>query len=108
MVAAGGGVFTFGDAGFHGSAGGLKLNKPVVGVGVTPSGGGYVLAAADGGVFAYGDALFAGSAGGLSLNKPVVASCRRSPAWDTSSSPPMEVSSPTEMPASPAVTVGPH
>jgi SpoIID/LytB domain protein len=67
-----GGVFAFGSAAFHGSTGGLHLNKPVVGMAPTPDGGGYFLVAADGGVFAFGDARFAGSTGGLRLNQPVV------------------------------------
>ena len=37
--------------------------KPVVGMAVTPDGGGYWLVASDGGVFAYGDAAFHGSTG---------------------------------------------
>jgi hypothetical protein len=32
MVARDGGIFSYGDAGFYGSAGGLKLNRPVVGM----------------------------------------------------------------------------
>ena len=56
LVAADGGVFRFGDATFHGSAGGIQLNKPIVGMAVTPDGGGYWLVASDGGVFRYGDA----------------------------------------------------
>ena len=31
-MAADGGVFSFGDAGFHGSTGGTALNKPMVGM----------------------------------------------------------------------------
>ena len=72
LVAADGGVFTFGDARFFGSAGSLPLNQPVVGMAATPDGGGYWLVAADGGVFTFGDARFFGSAGSLSLNQPVV------------------------------------
>ncbi|MGA2837981.1 MAG: hypothetical protein ABSF84_15415 [Acidimicrobiales bacterium] len=72
MVASDGGVFAYGDAGFHGSAGNLSLNKPVVGMAATPDGKGYWLVASDGGVFAYGDAAFYGSTGNLHLNKPVV------------------------------------
>jgi hypothetical protein len=72
LVAADGGVFTYGDAAFHGSAGGLPLNAPVVGIVPTAGGGGYRLVAADGGLFAYGDAAFHGSAGGLPLVAPVV------------------------------------
>ena len=72
LVASDGGVFSYGDAGFSGSAGGTPLNKPVVGMASTPDGGGYWLVASDGGVFSYGDAVFSGSAGGTPLNKPVV------------------------------------
>jgi hypothetical protein len=72
LVASDGGVFSYGDAHFHGSAGGVRLNKPVVGVATTPDGGGYWLVASDGGVLTYGDAHFYGSAGGLHLNSPIV------------------------------------
>jgi len=72
LVAADGGVFTFGDAQFYGSAGNLKLNAPVVGMLATRSGGGYWLVAKDGGVFAYGDARAFGSMGGKQLNQPMV------------------------------------
>ena len=71
LVASDGGVFSFGDAPFHGSTGGERLNAPIVGL--APDGpGGYWLVAADGGVFAYGAAAFAGSAGALPLQRPVV------------------------------------
>jgi len=72
LVGADGGVFTLGDAGFHGSAGNLPLVKPVVGMAATPDGKGYWLVAADGGVFTYGDARFLGSTGGIRLNSPIV------------------------------------
>jgi len=72
MVAADGGVFAYGDAGFYGSAGNLVLNKPIVGMAATRDGKGYWLVASDGGVFAYGDAVFQGSAGDIHLNQPVV------------------------------------
>ncbi|HXQ90445.1 MAG TPA: SpoIID/LytB domain-containing protein, partial [Acidimicrobiales bacterium] len=55
LVASDGGVFSYGDAGFHGSAGNIHLTKPVVGMAATPDGGGYWLVASDGGVFSYGD-----------------------------------------------------
>jgi hypothetical protein len=71
-VASDGGVFSLGDAAFHGSTGAIKLNKPVVGMAATPTGNGYWLVAADGGVFSFGDAKFQGSTGGVRLNKPVV------------------------------------
>jgi hypothetical protein len=35
LVASDGGVFNFGDAGFYGSAGGLHLNQPIVGMAAT-------------------------------------------------------------------------
>ncbi len=71
-VASDGGIFNFGGAGFYGSLGSLVLNKPIVGMAVTPDGGGYWLVAADGGIFAEGDAGFFGSLGSLVLNKPIV------------------------------------
>ena len=76
LAASDGGVFSYGQFGsgsFFGSAGNLTLNKPVVGMAVTPDGGGYWLVASDGGIFSYGDATFYGSAGNLTLNKPIVA-----------------------------------
>ena len=72
LAAADGGVFTCGDAAFHGSAGGIHLNAPIVGMAATPDGGGYWLVASDGGIFSYGDAAFHGSAGGVHLNAPIV------------------------------------
>ena len=70
-VASDGGIFSFGQD-FCGSTGSISLNKPVVGMAMTPSQGGYWLVASDGGVFSYGQAQFYGSTGGLALNKPVV------------------------------------
>ena len=72
LVGADGGVFSFGAAAFHGSAGAIHLAKPVVGMDRTPDVGGYWLVASDGGVFSYGDAAFHGSAGAIHLAKPVV------------------------------------
>ncbi len=72
LVAADGGVFSYGNAGFHGSTGGRPLSSPIVGIAPTPSGGGYWLVGADGGVFAFGDASFFGSAAGQRLSQPVV------------------------------------
>jgi hypothetical protein len=64
LVASDGGVFTFGDAGFYGSLGGVRLARPVVGTAATPDGRGYWLVAADGGVFTFGDAPFRGALAG--------------------------------------------
>ncbi len=72
LVGSDGGIFAFGDAAFHGSTGGLKLNAPVVGMAATNDSGGYWLVGSDGGVFNYGDAAFYGSTGGLTLNAPIV------------------------------------
>ncbi|MCU1487663.1 MAG: Esterase [Actinomycetia bacterium] len=72
LLAADGGVFSFGTATFHGSTGSLKLVRPIVAMHPTPSGDGYWLVAADGGVFSYGDARFFGSTGGKELAKPIV------------------------------------
>jgi hypothetical protein len=71
LVSGDGGVFSFGDAGFHGSTGGLVLDQPIVGMAADPATGGYWLVARDGGVFSFG-APFDGSEGGQPLNQPVV------------------------------------
>jgi hypothetical protein len=78
LVASDGGIFSFGNAVFDGSAGGIHLNAPIVGMAATPSatatpgGNGYWMVASDGGIFNYGVAGFHGSAGGIHLNRPVV------------------------------------
>ena len=72
LVGSDGGVFSYGDAGFFGSAGSLRLNAPVVGIAPIPDNGGYWLVARDGGIFTYGSAGFFGSAGSLALNAPIV------------------------------------
>jgi predicted secreted protein len=71
-VAKDGGIFAFGDAGFFGSTGAMKLNQPIVGMTSTPTGLGYWLVAKDGGIFAFGDAGFFGSTGAMKLNQPIV------------------------------------
>src|SRR5213075_873066 len=55
-----------------GSLSGRPLNRPIVGLAATPTGGGYWLVAADGGVFAFGDAIFAGSLTASPPASPVV------------------------------------
>ena len=66
-----GGIFAFGDAAFYGSTCG-SLNKPIVGMGLSPGGAGYWLAASDEGIFSFGDAAFDGSTANMDLNKPIV------------------------------------
>ncbi|MEO7836982.1 MAG: SpoIID/LytB domain-containing protein [Acidimicrobiales bacterium] len=72
VVAADGGIFAFGEAGFFGSTGNLRLNAPVLGMAATPASNGYWLVAGDGGIFSFGDARFHGSTGNIRLNQPVV------------------------------------
>ncbi|MGH8990748.1 MAG: hypothetical protein ACRDZ7_04390, partial [Acidimicrobiia bacterium] len=62
LAAGDGAVFTFGDAGFFGSRGGLPIPAPVVAIAPTPSGGGYWLLTRNGGVYSFGDAGFFGAA----------------------------------------------
>jgi ribosomal protein L24E len=66
-----GGIFTFGNAQFHGSTGGRKLNAPVLDMSASADGRGYWFVAADGGVFSFGDAQFHGSTGSMKLSQPV-------------------------------------
>ncbi|HUI47271.1 MAG TPA: VCBS repeat-containing protein, partial [Acidimicrobiia bacterium] len=72
LVASDGGIFTYGNARYFGSTGGMHLNRPIVGMARTPSGHGYWLVASDGGMFSFGDAHFYGSTGGMHLNRPIV------------------------------------
>ncbi len=72
MAGRDGGVFTEGYAQFFGSAGNIRLNKPIVGMAATSDGQGYWLVASDGGMFTFGDARFYGSTGNVRLNQPIV------------------------------------
>jgi hypothetical protein len=72
LVAADGGIFAYGDAGFYGSTGSIKLNEPITGMAATADGNGYWLVASDGGIFSYGDAGFFGSAGNAHLPDPAI------------------------------------
>jgi hypothetical protein len=76
LVASDGGIFSFGDARFLGSTGGMRLNRPIVGMAASPSGQGYWLVASDGGIFTFGDAVFHGSAGDRGLPGQVVGIAR--------------------------------
>jgi uncharacterized repeat protein (TIGR01451 family) len=72
MVAADGGIFTFGDRLFHGSTGDRVLNKPIVGGATDVSDNdGYWIVASDGGVFTF-NAPFFGSLGDQVLSSPAV------------------------------------
>ena len=73
MVAADGGIFDFGQAAYHGSAGSLRLRSPIVATASTGDQRGYYEVAADGGVFTYGNARFFGSLAGKKLSAPIVA-----------------------------------
>jgi uncharacterized repeat protein (TIGR01451 family) len=68
LVGSDGGIFSFGSAGFHGSMGGIQLQRPVVGIVSTADHEGYWLEASDGGVFTFGDIQFYGSIPGLGLH----------------------------------------
>jgi hypothetical protein len=70
-VAGDGGIFDFGGASYLGGTGGIRLNRPIVGMANDPATGGYWLVASDGGVFSY-DAPYHGSTGGIVLNRPIV------------------------------------
>jgi hypothetical protein len=72
LVASDGGIFAFGDAGFHGSTGAIALRQPIVDMARTRTGRGYWLVARDGGVFTFGDARFYGSTGNIALRQPIV------------------------------------
>ncbi len=72
LAASDGGIFSFGDAEFHGSTGGVPLDEPVVAMAPTPTRRGYWLAASDGGIFSFGDARFHGSTGGVHLAQPII------------------------------------
>jgi cell wall-associated NlpC family hydrolase len=73
LAGAQGAVWSFGNAVSYGSAAGLPLNHPIVGITATKDQKGYWLVASDGGIFSYGDASFYGSTGSIALNKPIVA-----------------------------------
>jgi hypothetical protein len=72
LSATDGGIFSYGNAAFHGSMGGQHLNAPVVSMATTPGALGYWEVASDGGIFAFGNAAFHGSMGGQHLNAPIV------------------------------------
>jgi hypothetical protein len=71
LIATDGGMFSFGDARFHGSVPGVlppgrRLDGAIVSAAVHPAGSGYWLLGSDGGVFSF-DVPFRGSVPGLGL-----------------------------------------
>ncbi|MGO9027967.1 MAG: hypothetical protein ACLQOZ_04965 [Acidimicrobiales bacterium] len=60
MVAADGGIFSYGAAMFYGSTGGTMISAPIVGMAAVPDGGGYWEVGANGAVYAFGDAEYYG------------------------------------------------
>jgi hypothetical protein len=56
LVAKDGGIFTFGDAGYHGSAVGQAPAGSVVSIVATGDGGGYWVIGDDGNIYSFGDA----------------------------------------------------
>ena len=66
MVAADGGIFSFGDAPFFGSVPGVLPGVELAGpiIGIVSAERGYLNIATDGGVFNFGDSPFHGSLGG--------------------------------------------
>ncbi len=58
LVAADGGIFSFGDSLFYGSMGGQPLQQPVTAMSTAPGGKGYRFVAKDGGIFSFGAPFF--------------------------------------------------
>ena len=72
MVAGDGGIFAFGDAGFHGSAAG-GVDKRVIDMAPAASGKGYYLTTSEGQILNYGDAKHFGDTKDVKLNNRIVA-----------------------------------
>ena len=70
MAGSDGGVFSFGDSVYYGSAPGLglKLAQPIVAMAPSRDRGGYWELGADGGVLGFGDSYYYGSLPGLSVH----------------------------------------
>jgi IPT/TIG domain-containing protein len=64
LVGSDGGIFSFGDAQFQGSAAAVHLVRPIIGIAPTSDRQGYWLVASDGGLFRFGDASYYGSVPG--------------------------------------------
>ena len=76
LAAADGGLFSFCNATFHGSAGGAPIPGHVVAMVPSKSGNGYWMAGTDGSVYAFGDAPAKGSMSGRPLAAPIVGMAR--------------------------------
>jgi hypothetical protein len=74
MVASDGGIFTFGDARFFGSAGNVAVGSPAVKILATPDGRGYGLVFANGRLLPFGDFHNFGSVAGAPAGAVVDAS----------------------------------
>jgi hypothetical protein len=61
LIGADGGIFSFGNAVFHGSMGGQHLNASMVGLVATSDNSGYWEVGSDGGIFTFGSAQFYGN-----------------------------------------------
>ena len=70
-MASDGGIFSFGDAQFYGSAAGVP-NQTIVGMAASPDGQGYWEVSTTGRVFSFGDAQFSGDTSGVHLNGFIV------------------------------------
>jgi hypothetical protein len=57
LVAADGGIFTFGDAKFFGSVPGIAANQQAAAMAATPTGKGYWILSRNGAVYTFGDAI---------------------------------------------------
>ena len=72
MAASDGGVFSFGQASYQGSAGGQALISPIVGLAADTSADGYWLVSSSGAVDAFGGASDYGSMANVALKAPIV------------------------------------
>ena len=72
LVASDGGIFTFGDAGYFGSAPASNGHGNVVALASASNGQGYWVAGGDGGIDPFGAAPSEGSMSGPALNRPIV------------------------------------
>jgi hypothetical protein len=70
LVASEGGIFAFGDAGFRGSLGAVKLNKPITGM--VRFADAYLMVGEDGGIFNFSGKPFYGSLGANPPARPIV------------------------------------